>query len=141
MNKLGVLKLLFLTAICGSMAHAAGPAPAPGNPRVSDVRAALVNKKPTGSFVFQWDPVSGAPEYQVIVPGCQDAVSMSGSALPPASGGMKLVKGPPYAVKASGCRCSLVDPRVVTVPVKPAYTKFSAVARPAAVKFPNPCPQ
>ena len=136
--------LLFLTSLGVSTASAAGgPAPMPGNPKVSDVGVTGEIRKPVASFVFQWDPVAGAPAYHVIVPGCQSLVSVSGAALPPAGGGMSLVSAPPYAVRASGCRCSLVDPRVVTVPVKPAYTKFSAPARPdrAQLKFPKPCPQ
>lgn len=134
----------FLAVLWSSSACAAGgPSPAPTNPTVSDVGVTGEPRKPLASFVFKWDPVPGAPDYQVIVPGCQSLVAASGAALMPASGGMKLVSAPPYAVRASGCRCTLVDPRVVTVPVKPAYTKFSAPARPdkAQLRFPKPCPQ
>lgn len=136
--------LMLLTTLLGSGAYAAGgPAPAPTNATVSDVGVTGEPRKPVASFVFRWDPVPSHSDYQVIVPGCQGLVSVSGTALPPASGGMSLVNAPPYAVRASGCRCSQLDPRVVTVPVKPAYTKFSAPARPdrAQLRFPKPCPQ
>jgi len=141
---IAVTQLLVLMSFWVSNASAVGgPAPTPGNPRLSDIGVTGDIRKPLASFVFQWDPVPGAPAYQVIVPGCQSLVAVSRAALPPATGGMSSVSAPPYAVRASGCRCSLVDPRVVTVPVKPAYTKFSAPARPdrAQLKFPKPCPQ
>jgi len=136
--------LLLLTNWLASSAYAqGGPAPAPTNATISDVGVTGEPRKPVASFVFRWDPVPGASDYQVIVPGCQGLVSASGAALPPAGGGMSLVSSPPYAVRASGCRCSQLDPRVRTVPVKPAYTKFSLPARPdrAQLKFPKPCPQ